>query len=171
MSEVAPSYAVRPVAEDVQLLARVLGVGMDELIDRALEDAYDRAVADPRIKRAIDALRDLQDVPGSAGAPREEPAPAGETEEPGGRSTGDSLDDDEEIPQARHGTRPVVLSTEQRQFYASVVREARMRIEISQVRLAEILGISPATVSMIERAAHAVAPETVRAAVKWAKGE
>lgn len=183
MSEAAPAYVTEldQVWPKAEILARVFGITRDELVARAVSDGLDALLEDDDVRAAFHAIQAIAarssraKRPGPvAAAAAPAPASAGATSQPVWVEVNEPDEDpdgDEDVEQHRRGAKreakPVITAAE-RQRAASHVKAARLRRGLSQQEVAEVLGISNATVSLVERAGHNVALATLRAVVAWA---
>jgi DNA-binding transcriptional regulator YiaG len=172
VSESALLVNVENVINDVGLLMRVLGVPQSEILERALEAGVDAILADPEVDdlvrrlHALDARRKGAPIPAPAPEPVpqavQRPASPAKSVMPPVSSAEDGGDHEPEATQ-----RPLTL--QERKSAAILVRETRMKKNLSQVQLATELGTSGATISNVERADTATSSAAVRAALAWAK--
>lgn len=175
------TYLEQPLSGEVELLCRVFGISLDEVLQRVIEAGVDAVLADDQVRAAVDALRAIdarratpnrsEPVAASA-APA--PASAGATSQPARIAPALEEDDaaaDADIPQrmrAGHSPGRAVLTDDARRRAASHIKDVRIRRGLTQQQVGDHLGIANATVSLAERAGHNVSQERLKLLVEWA---
>lgn len=174
------TYLEQPLSGEVELLCRVFGISLDEVLQRVIEAGVDAVLADDQVRAAVDALRAIDarratpnrsEPVAAPAAPA--PASAGATSQPARIAPALEEDDpaDADIPQrmrAGHAPGRAVLTDDARRRAASHIKDVRIRRGLTQQQVGDHLGIANATVSLAERAGHNVSQETLKLLVEWA---